>query len=57
MSSREEFPLYGEVSISLQVLYFFQIDIGSFNELYHFIFVSYLLDKHTYMLTNFSAFI
>jgi len=36
---------------------FFKIDIGSFNELYHFIFVSYLLNKHMYMLTNFSAII
>jgi len=42
-SSGEEFPLYSEVANSLCCT-FFLIDIGCLNELYHYIFVSYLVD-------------
>jgi len=34
---------------------FFKVNIGSFNEIHHFIFVSYLVDYYTFLLTNFSA--
>jgi len=34
---------------------FFYVDVDSFNKVYHFIFVSYLVDYHMFLLTNFSG--